>query len=885
MKELIAKAKESLPLEYKSRPWTYPGLEHGTGILSTESQINAYTAAYGEMHQIKCRAAFQNFPFEELQGTIQIIDWGCGQGFGSYCAIKTLNDHNLSQWIKRVVLIEPSKIALSKAVSNLNRLTGGGLNILDLQMYCPGDGSLDEIDSIDYTCDNIIHIFSNILDVDTVNLQKLARICATSRRKVYLMCIAPMNSNSYRIDRFHSIFGSPKCFSQINDYEYGRTSDTYHVVSCKTKCFTYEGQPLQPEDVNTIPTPDFCGDNIVFDDYDMLYSGYDEHSSVLLRKLYETLSLQINSKEDFLIVRPNIDGDVVDLMILRPSRGILIIKIFDQSLRSFKYCIRQNKNGNPDFDQDGNTQIDKSKIVNQITGEIVISPIISITGYQKKILTSKTEELLRKTLADNRTWALVKKMVVFTKDDTAYARDFFNGNFDYTYIYGNDFLSQPNFKNGFLRDIFRYNCPTFTTSILSSFLRMISPEWHSRKEGRPINLNTVQKKLAKSEANKSQKISGVAGSGKTLVLAARCVNAQKRTGGDVLVLTYNKTLANYVKHRINEICEDFPWSKIHISHYHKFFRQHAHQCCKHVYLNSYEDSDFFSGIHERYSFLKYDAIFVDEVQDYKTEWLKILQNEFLKENGEFVVFGDPKQNVYNNDLDTNGDVRLGVIPGQWNHELKESKRYHNIQLLNLFNRFQQTFFPNPELTEVDSSNTYNSLFTNIEYKNLNLTDKIDTLYRCVNEILQHYYGNLSDVSILAHGNGILRELTDKFDEEGNVVFSTTFCTHKDLGELPQKNYHYKSQFQSDVEYLDELKKYKFNINSPGLKISTIDSFKGWESPVVILIIQKDGPSQDKYSVPFNMMTPEVVYTGITRATQSLYIINLNNPKYDIFFKQ
>lgn len=885
MKELIAKAKESLPLEYKSRPWTYPGLEHGTGILSTESQINAYTAAYGEMHQIKCRAAFQNFPFEELQGTIQIIDWGCGQGFGSYCAIKTLNDHNLSQWIKRVVLIEPSKIALSKAVSNLNRLTGGGLNILDLQMYCPGDGSLDEIDSIDYTCDNIIHIFSNILDVDTVNLQKLARICATYRRKVYLMCIAPMNSNSYRIDRFHSILGSPKCFSQINDYEYGRTSDTYHVVSCKTKCFTYEGQPLQPEDVNTIPTPDFCGDNIVFDDYDMLYSGYDEHSSVLLRKLYETLSLQINSKEDFLIVRPNIDGDVVDLMILRPSRGILIIKIFDQSLRSFKYCIRQNKNGNPDFDQDGNTQIDKSKIVNQITGEIVISPIISISGYQKKILTSKTEELLRKTLADNRTWALVKKMVVFTKDDTAYARDFFNGIFDYTYIYGNDFLSQPNFKNGFLRDIFRYNCPTFTTSILSSFLRMISPEWHSRKEGRPINLNTVQKKLAKSEANKSQKISGVAGSGKTLVLAARCVNAQKRTGGDVLVLTYNKTLANYVKHRINEICEDFPWSKIHISHYHKFFRQHAHQCCKHVYLNSYEDSDFFSGIHERYSFLKYDAIFVDEVQDYKTEWLKILQYEFLKENGEFVVFGDPKQNVYNNDLDTNGDVRLGVIPGQWNHELKESKRYHNIQLLNLFNRFQLEFFPKPELTEVNSPDTFSSLFTCIEYQNLELTGNIDALYYCVDEILQQHNSNLSDVSILAHGNGILRDLADKFDKEDKVAFSTTFCTQKDLEELRKKNYHYKSQFQSDVEYIDELKKYKFNMNNPFLKISTIDSFKGWESPVVILIIQKEGTSQDKYSVPFNMMTPEVVYTGITRATQSLYVINLNNSKYDNFFKQ
>lgn len=883
MKDLIAKAKESLPSEYKARPWTYPGLEHGTGILKTDLQLNAYTAAYGEMHQIKCRAAFQNFPFDQLQGTIQIVDWGCGQGFGSYCAIKTLEERNLSQWVKRVVLVEPSEVALAKAVSNLNGLTRGGVNILDLQMYCPGDGSLDEIESVDYTCDNVIHIFSNILDVNTVNLQKLARICATSQSKVFLMCISPMNSNSYRIDRFHSVFGSPECFSQINDFEYERTSDTYHLVSCKTKCFIYDGRPLQQEDVNSIPTPDFCGDKLVFDDYDILYSGYDSHSANLLHLLYETLSLQINPIEDFLIVRPNIGGDIVDLMILRPSRGVLIIKIFDQSLRSFKYCMCKDKNGEPLLDKNDNVQLDKFNLFDESTGEIIVSPIVSIGGYQKKFLTSKTEELLKLVIADNKTWTLIKKMVVFTKDDTAYAREFFKGNFDNTYIYGNDFLSQPNFRDGLLSDIFRYNCPAFSTSILSSFLRIISPKWHSRKEGRPIKLNTIQKGLAKSEANKSQKISGVAGSGKTLVLATRCVNAQKRTGGDVLVLTYNKTLANYVKHRINEVCEDFPWSKIHISHYHKFFRQHAYQCYKHVHLSSYEDCEFFSNSNRRCSFLKYDAIFIDEVQDYKTAWLRILQKEFLKEGGEFVVFGDPKQNVYNNELDENGDIRLGVIPGQWNHELKNSRRYHNIQLLNLFNRFQQRFFSKPELTAADPSVTFASLFTSIEYQNLNLTDSIDALYKIVNEILRRYNNNISDVSILAHSNDILRELADKFDNEDGLIFSTTFCTQKDLEELRKKTYRFQSQYLSDVESVDQLKKYDFNIDSPGFKMSTIDSFKGWESPKVILIIQREGTSQDKYSVP--LMTPEEVYTGITRATESLYVINLNNPKYDNFFNQ
>lgn len=44
----------------------------------------------------------------------------------------------------------------------------------------------------------------------------------------------------------------------------------------------------------------------------------------------------------------------------------------------------------------------------------------------------------------------------------------------------------------------------------------------------------------------------------------------KRTGGDVLVLTYNITLANYLKFRLSEIREDFSWEKLDIYPYHQF---------------------------------------------------------------------------------------------------------------------------------------------------------------------------------------------------------------------------------------------------------------------------------------------------------------------------
>ena len=52
---IISRAKESLPSHLANAPWRILG--HGTGLLSTQDELNAYLAAYGEMHKVKCNAA------------------------------------------------------------------------------------------------------------------------------------------------------------------------------------------------------------------------------------------------------------------------------------------------------------------------------------------------------------------------------------------------------------------------------------------------------------------------------------------------------------------------------------------------------------------------------------------------------------------------------------------------------------------------------------------------------------------------------------------------------------------------------------------------------------------------------------------------------------
>lgn len=68
----------------------------------------------------------------------------------------------------------------------------------------------------------------------------------------------------------------------------------------------------------------------------------------------------------------------------------------------------------------------------------------------------------------------------------------------------------------------------------------------------------------------------------------------KRTPiGDVLILTFNITLANY-KLGAFQIARGFSWQKIDIHSYHKFFRLRASECGLHVAFHSYDDEDFFS---------------------------------------------------------------------------------------------------------------------------------------------------------------------------------------------------------------------------------------------------------------------------------------------------
>ena len=73
------------------------------------------------------------------------------------------------------------------------------------------------------------------------------------------------------------------------------------------------------------------------------------------------------------------------------------------------------------------------------------------------------------------------------------------------------------------------------------------------------------------------------------------------------------------------------------------------------YISAYLDEKYYSNIQlfeeNKNIIQKYDAILIDEIQDYKYIWFEILKKYILKENGEYILFGDEKQNIYAREME------------------------------------------------------------------------------------------------------------------------------------------------------------------------------------------------------------------------------------------
>ncbi len=164
-------------------------------------------------------------------------------------------------------------------------------------------------------------------------------------------------------------------------------------------------------------------------------------------------------------------------------------------------------------------------------------------------------------------------------------------------------------------------------------------------------MDIEQERLARSLGEGHRVIHGVAGSGKTMILVYRCVHLAKVLHKPMLVLCYNKTLAERLSQLIDE---QGVGQHVHVRSFHGWCRdQLVHYHC--VMPTATERSEYAKQLVEQLGAAvesgqvpagQYGAILVDEGHDFEAEWLKIVVKMVDPETDSLLLLYDDAQSIY-----------------------------------------------------------------------------------------------------------------------------------------------------------------------------------------------------------------------------------------------
>ena len=166
-------------------------LKRGTALLNTHEQMCQYMLSYGKMHQAKLLDSFKKLDKTTFHNEIEVIDWGCGQAMGTINLFDYLKEHNLDSSIKKVTLIEPSQKALERAKVHIQAYCDNDVQIVTNSNFFE---NIEASDIASKSGRDVIHIFSNIIDVEDIDLKYLSGLIDKSvKTDNYLVCVGPLN--------------------------------------------------------------------------------------------------------------------------------------------------------------------------------------------------------------------------------------------------------------------------------------------------------------------------------------------------------------------------------------------------------------------------------------------------------------------------------------------------------------------------------------------------------------------------------------------------------------------------------------------------------------------------------------------------------------------
>jgi hypothetical protein len=555
-------------------------------------------------------------------------------------------------------------------------------------------------------------------------------------------------------------------------------------------------------------------------------------------------------------VQPHLNGLRPDFVLLHPKNGIAVYEVKDWSLQGMDYFVETGSRG--------------PKLMGRRDGKTFSlassDPVAKIDLYKQEIY-----GLYVPSLPAGNGYRSIVAGIIFTQVSTEEAvellaplrkrRDHEKYSKWYPVI-GSELIGQTDKTT--LRQLLNSankTDPEMGKRVAAELRHwLVEPSFSSEQRVPLKKLMTPRQRslCLNEESARFRRIKGPAGSGKSLIIAGRAAELAGQ-GKRVLVVTFNITLINYLSDLAVQYSQSGKVRK-------QITTLNFHLWCRRIAVltgNDEEYAQLWSGKDDQGTARqvlefdlpakalgwaaslddhdRWDAVLVDEAQDFMPGWWGALRAALPRDgSGEALICADRQQNIYGVEPWTETVMNGAGFRGRW-ATLDQSFRL-SPALCRLASAYIEEFLPDSEAHRPNSAAGEFEFRTVLRWRQIEHgSQAAEACVQALLEILDESAGDpvaVSDLVCIVDSDSVGKEIVLRLREK-NIRAIDTFGHSADRRESEEESRRKKQAF------------YKGDAR---VKVTTIQSFKGWESKaLVVLVTRAIGPKD-----------LALAYTAITR---------------------
>jgi hypothetical protein len=378
----------------------------------------------------------------------------------------------------------------------------------------------------------------------------------------------------------------------------------------------------------------------------------------------------------------------------------------------------------------------------------------------------------------------------------------------------------------------------------------------------PVQLSDHAREVASNTGHAPIRgVAGTAGSGKTFALSARAARLAAE-GKSVLVLCFNLTLASHLRRLVVERCAEHGANpaRVTCTNFHTFCARVVDDAAQSGIVVAEPDRGTWPvktvlktrAVFEAGFVRRFDAVLVDEGQDFTVDWWNLLREHVVRPDGEMLLVADSTVDLYGSSAwDDPTALAAAGFTDPW---IRMTSSYRMApDLVRSTNEFARSFIDGdaavPDIAE-DQADVVGRVSSAVRsWRNVERVAELGSAVgREVVRLLREHPGLAPrDVVYLCeyHHDGLAA---------ARAIEEAGYPVHHVYSRDPDERHRRKGRFWPDAD---------------AVKGCTVHSFKGWESPAVVVGVGMEDRSRRLAYASMTRVSSTV--TGVD--TSHLVVVN------------